>query len=46
MWLLFAIFFFVLALCTKDYNFFTVAGLFAVAHNIEYLAIQVKNLKK
>jgi hypothetical protein len=46
MWLLIALFFFVLGIAVKDEQQLIISALFVIAHNIEYLAIQVKNLKK
>lgn len=43
MWFIAGIIFAVAALFSGNINFWIVFGLMVVAHNIEYLAVQVKN---
>lgn len=45
MWFIISLIFAVAALFSGDITFWIVFGMMVVAHNIEYLAIQVKSLQ-
>ena len=44
MWLIISLIFMFAATFSRDTNFWIAMGLMVIAHNIEYLSIQIKNL--